>query len=120
MAVTDLISIRLLYLLCGCLSPGGLALRPQGLGFPLPPAAQFTFSFTHDMVLLSTKMADQISLHTIAKTGRFVNKFAVTAAERQGTGDRGQESEFRSGDCFSPFSWLLTTGFCHLSLIFFP
>jgi hypothetical protein len=111
MAVTDLISIRLLYLLCGCLSLGGLALRPQGLGFPLPPAAQFTFSLTHDMILLSTKMADQISLHTIAKTGRFVNKFAMTGAEMQGTGGRGQWKELQGGRCSLLFSWLLFLSF---------
>jgi hypothetical protein len=111
MAVTDLISIRLLYLLCGCLSLGGLALRPQGLGFPLPPAAQFTFSLTHDMILLSTKMADQISLHTIAKTGRFVNKFAVTGVEMRG--GRGVEINERFAGC-SLFTVVLLAPFFKL------
>jgi len=90
-AVTGLNGIRLFPLLCGCLSFGGLAAQFQALFLSFPPAGQFSLSFTHGHVLLSTKIADEISLHTIAKTGWFVNKIAAAA------GASGQQPEVGRG-----------------------
>jgi hypothetical protein len=63
------------------------------------------------MVLLFMKIADEFSLHTIAKMGRFVNTLETA-------GDSFKEPEARRGS-LKHFSWLLNPA-SSSDVLFFP